>query len=118
MDPDDLADPEVRDVDWAALFARLPEGWSEVEHDGVRWGASRTVQVGGRSQKVWAEELGGGRHVSANLYAVGSGATARVEVRPCEMPAAVVRDFLAGLEVVLPRAAARGSGPDRPRPLG
>lgn len=76
-----------------AHFERLPEGWSEVEHDGAWWGASRTVQLGGRSQKVYAEELGGEGRVSANLYLVGD----RAELRPCEMPAEVVLDFLRDL---------------------
>ncbi|CAB4698669.1 MAG: peptide methionine sulfoxide reductase [Actinobacteria bacterium] len=79
--------------DPAALFARVPLGHTVVVYDGRRWGLTRTTQVGGRSQKVWAEELGGTGTISANLYSVeGEGDT----FRPCEMPAATVLDFLAG----------------------
>lgn len=80
----------------ADLFARLPVGHSVVEHDGCRWRAVRSVQVGGRSQKVFAEELGGTGIVSANLYLVGT----REELRPCEMPAEAVLDFLRELRTL------------------
>jgi peptide-methionine (S)-S-oxide reductase len=74
------------------LFERLPEGWSEVEYDGRRYGVTRTVRVGGRQQSVYAEELGGTDVISANLYLPDRGDEA---FRPCEMPAAKVRSFLA-----------------------
>jgi len=80
----------------ADLFGRLPLGHCVVEYDGRRWSAVRSVQVGGRSQKVFAEELGGTDIVSANLYLVGDGQ----ELRPCEMSADKVVDFLRGLREV------------------
>lgn len=80
----------------AELFARLPVGHSVVEQGGRRWSAVRSVQVGGRSQKVFASELGGPDIVSANLYLVGDAE----ELRPCEMPAARVLDFLGQLRVL------------------
>ena len=76
------------------LFERLPEGWSEVEYAGRRYGVTRTVRVGGRQQSVYAEELGGSDVVSANLYLPDGGDEA---FRPCEMPAAKVRAFLEGM---------------------
>lgn len=76
------------------LFERLPVGWSVVEYDGRRYGVTRTVLAGGRSEKVLAEALDGSDLVSANLY--------RVEgedlFKPCEMPAGKVLDFLRGFE--------------------
>jgi hypothetical protein len=67
-----------------------------VLYSGSRWGVTRSLAVGGRSQAVYAEQLGGRDVVSANLYLVGGHA----ELRPCEMPAAKVVDFLAGFEPV------------------
>ncbi|TIC82945.1 hypothetical protein [Nocardioides sp. GY 10127] len=75
------------------LLARLPLGASEVRYRGARWSVTRTSLLGGRSQKVLAHELGGTGLVSANLY-VGEDGLERF--RPCEMPAEVVLDFLAG----------------------
>lgn len=82
----------LRDGDVAALLAQLPVGSSDVLYRGRRWSVTRTVQQGGRVEKVWAEELGGRGVVSANLYRTGDGD----RFRPCEMPAEVVLDFLHG----------------------
>lgn len=73
----------------AALFERVPLGWSEVTWAGRRYGVTRSVHAGGRSLKVYAEQLGGPDVVSANLYLSGA-----EELRPCEMPAAKVLAFL------------------------
>ncbi|WP_206422610.1 hypothetical protein [Nocardioides pantholopis] len=83
-------------TDPGEFVARLPLGWSEVEYAGRRYGLSRTVQVGGRSEKVYAEELGGSDVVSANLYRPRQGPAV---LRPCEMSAAKVTSFLAGLRL-------------------
>ncbi len=90
------------DVDPSTLFERLPVGWSEVQHEGRRFGVTRSIHAGGRSESVYAEELGGPGVVSANLYRVGD----RAQLRPCEMPADIVLDFLSRLRVV-----PRGSRP-------
>jgi peptide-methionine (S)-S-oxide reductase len=90
----------------AELFARLPVGHSLVEHGGRRWRAVRSVQVDGRSQKVFAEQLGGTGVVSANLYLVGD----REELRPCEMPADAVLDFLRGVRTLPWAAVSAGWG--------
>ncbi|MDN4160833.1 peptide methionine sulfoxide reductase [Nocardioides abyssi] len=79
-------------VDLVALLERLPEGWSEVTYAGRRWGVTRVVRVGGRQQSVYAEDLAGTDVVSANLYLTTTGPT----LRPCEMPADVVLEFLVG----------------------
>ena len=51
--------------------------------------------VAGRVEKVYAEELGGTGVVSANLYLPRAAADPSDEqLRPCEMPAADVLDFL------------------------
>ncbi len=74
----------------AARLARLPVGTSYVRYRGRRWVAVRSVAAGGRVERLWAEELGGRAFVSANLYLTGDGE----RLRPCEMPEAVVLDFL------------------------
>jgi hypothetical protein len=77
-----------------ALVARVPEGWTAVTYAGRRWGLTRTTHVDGRSVSVYAEELGGPDVVSANVFRLSGGA----ELRPCEMPAATVLEFLEGWE--------------------
>jgi hypothetical protein len=77
-----------------ALVARVPEGWTAVTYAGRRWGLTRTTHVDGRSVSVYAEELGGPEVVSANVLRLSGGA----ELRPCEMPAATVLEFLEGWE--------------------
>lgn len=57
---------------------------------------TRSVAAEGRAVSVYAEELGGQDVVSANLYLTADGQ----QLRPCEMPAAKVIDFLGGLEPV------------------
>src|SRR3954453_14647104 len=79
--------------DLAALFARVPEGWSQVDYDGRRWGVPRTVHGDGRSESILAEELGGTDLVSANLYRLTDNAV----LKPCEMASEKVLDFLEGL---------------------
>ncbi|HEX4430723.1 MAG TPA: peptide methionine sulfoxide reductase [Frankiaceae bacterium] len=82
--------------DYAALFDRVPVGWSEVRYKGRRYGLTRSVAAAGRAMAVYAEELGGRDIVSANLYLTAGGS----ELRACEMPSAKVIDFLAGFEPV------------------
>jgi len=78
--------------DLSALFARVPQGWSQVEYDGRSWGVTRTVHGDGRSESIFAEELGGTDVVSANLYRLDGDAV----LKPCEMPEAKVLAFLEG----------------------
>lgn len=77
-------------TDLAHLFERLPPGWSLMTYAGHRWGVTRSVQVGGRTESVYAEQLGGEEIVSANLYRLAAGAV----LKPCEMPAERVLAFL------------------------
>lgn len=84
----------VETNDYAALFNRVPAGWSEVTFEGRRYGVTRSAAADGRALSVYAEELGGRDVVSANLYLTADGP----QLRPCEMPATKVIDFLAGFE--------------------
>jgi hypothetical protein len=72
------------------LVGRVPEGWSVVEYDGRRYGLTRVTRAGGKSTSVFAEELGGSDVVSANVYRTSAGQL----LKPCEMPAEKVLDFL------------------------
>lgn len=81
-------------ADYAALFERVPVGWSEVTYAGRRYGVTRSVAAGGRAWAVYAEELGGSDVVSANLYLTAGGP----QLKPCEMPEAKVVDFLTRLD--------------------
>lgn len=81
------------DPDLGELFERVPVGWSRVRVAGRRWAVTRSLHAGGRSESLYAEELGGGDVVSANLYRTSTAPA----LRPCEMPAAKVLDFLTGL---------------------
>lgn len=74
------------------LVARIPEGWTEVSYAGRRYGLSRTSRAHGRAVSLYARELGGTDTVSANLYARGD----EILLRPCEMPAEKVQEFLRG----------------------
>ena len=103
----------------AELLDRLPEGWTAVRYRGRRWGASHTRHAGGRVEKLYAEELGGTGVVSANLYLPGgSDGQDAEQLRPCEMPAADVLDFLRGWEPLTePPSGIPASAPARPRPV-
>jgi hypothetical protein len=88
--------PDILRDDYRALFDRLPVGWSEVFYAGRRYGVTRSVAAGGRALAIYAEELGGRDVISANLFLTAGGAL----LKPCEMPAAKVLDFLLGLEFI------------------
>jgi hypothetical protein len=79
-------------VELTELVDRVPEGWTLVEYDGRRWGLRRTTHVGGRSVSVFAEELSGTEVVSANVFRTSTGDL----LKPCEMPASIVLNFLNG----------------------
>ena len=78
----------------AALVAAVPEGWTRVRYQGRTYGLTRRTWAGGRSTNVLAEELGGPDVVSANVHRTSTAD----HLRPCEMPAAKVLDFLRGWE--------------------
>ncbi len=72
---------------------QIPRGYSQGEYSGRRWGTTLTEAAGGRRLKLFAEELGGSDFVSFNLYLTGDGIP---RLKPCEMPAAKVVDFVLG----------------------
>lgn len=88
-------------MDIAALVERVPQGWTLVEHDGRRYGLTRTDRAGGRGTTLYAEHLGGTDVISANVYRTAAGHL----LKPCEMPAADVIAFLEGWRPVAPDTA-------------
>ena len=78
----------------AALVEALPEGWTRVVYAGRPYGLTRHTRAGGRVVNVLAEELGGPDRVSANIHRTASAD----HLRPCEMPADKVLEFLRGWE--------------------
>ncbi|MCG6885295.1 MAG: hypothetical protein LJE62_16220 [Silicimonas sp.] len=80
---------------FVAAFDRLPAGGYGGTYRGKRYRVTKTVMVTGRSQKLEAEELGGNDYISFNLYRLAGGESL---LKPCEMPAEKVVDFVMGLE--------------------
>ena len=68
-----------------------PQGYFTASFRGRRYGVSNTSHAGGRSRKLYAEELGGTDFVSLNLYEPDHGEPA---LRPCEIPVGKVIDFV------------------------
>lgn len=75
----------------------VPEGYSEGCYRGRRYGATLKVSADGQRMTFYAEDLGGKNIISFNLYILKSGAS----LRPCEMTAEKVIEFVLGYE---PRA--------------
>jgi len=74
----------------------LPSGYFKAHYQGVPYGVTVERLAGGRQVKLYGEALGGSDHVSFNLYLPRSG---KVLLKPCEMPAQKVIDFVLGVKV-------------------
>lgn len=72
-------------------FDRLPLGYSEGLYRGRRYGVTVRVSADGRRSWLYGEALGGGDHVSCNLYRLAG----RALLKPCEMSPDKVIDFVA-----------------------
>lgn len=77
-------------------FDALPAGGYGATYQGKRYRLIKSVLVSGRSQKLEAEELGGPDYISFNLYRLASG---EALLKPCEMPADKVIDFVMNVAV-------------------
>ncbi|MEM7508364.1 MAG: hypothetical protein AAF415_16650 [Pseudomonadota bacterium] len=77
-------------------LAALPDGYFQADFAGRHYGVVKRVFNAGRSVKLVGRELGGTDYISLNLYALADG---RHLLKPCEMPAGKVVDFVAGLKV-------------------
>lgn len=88
-----MTDPRAEAV--ADRLATLPLGAFRGRSLGRDWLVMRTVYARGGSEKLVGRALDGGDYISLNLYRLASGP----RLKPCEMPAAKVADFLADLTV-------------------
>lgn len=75
-------------------FDALPTSGFYGVFRGKRYSVMRQDFSDGKSQKLVARELGGTDYISLNLYRLEGGAA----LRPCEMPAAKVVDFVLELK--------------------
>lgn len=87
-----MSDLEV----FVAAFDHLPSGVYGGSYDGKRYRIAKATLVSGRSQKLEAEELGGSDYISFNLCRLASG---ECLLKPCEMPAEKVMDFVLSVVV-------------------
>lgn len=80
----------ARDQELDTLIGAIPEGWSRVRIAGRNWGVTRATRAGGKVISVDAERLGDSEQLGANVWITSEGAT----LRPCEVPAEKVMQFL------------------------
>ena len=81
------------DKQFISAFRTLPRGSSEGLYEGRKYGL--TIRYGRDDRQAWlyAEELGGNNHISCNIYFLKGNNT---RLKPCEMPAQKVIDFVLG----------------------
>ncbi|MEO1537364.1 MAG: hypothetical protein AAFR73_06505 [Pseudomonadota bacterium] len=79
-----------------AAFDQLPVGGYGATFNGSRYRVTKAIMATGRSQKLEAEELGGTDYISFNLYRLASG---EILLKPCEMPAEKVIEFVMNVTV-------------------
>ncbi len=73
----------------------LPNGYSTGTFQQRTYGVTSSSSADGRRYKLYAEELGGDDFVSLNVYLPTNGAPL---LKPCEMPAEKVIDFVLGYQ--------------------
>lgn len=91
MIADDCASP------FLARLQGLPSGYGEGWFRRRRFGVTVTWSDDRRRCWLYGEELGGEDRISFNLYLLRDG---RMELRPCEMPAEKVIDFVLDYEPI------------------
>jgi peptide-methionine (S)-S-oxide reductase len=75
---------------------KLAVGYSIVRYQNKNCGVIRTDYNNGRSQKIFAQELGGKNFISLNYYLTQKGE----RLKPCEMPEKKVIDFLNSYQIL------------------
>lgn len=78
---------------FSVALAALPTGTFTGVAAGRRYVVTKSEFSGGKSVKLVAEELGGTDYISLNWYDLAAGA----QLRPCEMSASKVTDFVLAL---------------------
>lgn len=102
--------PGVMDA-FLARLAALPTGYSAGTCRDRRYGLTVGASADGRRRWLFAEELGGSDRISGNLYRLANG---RALLKPCEMPAGKVVDFVLGFRPDDPAAKRRRDGERAP----
>ncbi len=74
---------------------KIPEGYSLGIYNHKKYGISKETFTNGKSFKIFANELGGTDFVSLNYYKTKDNGL----LKPCEMPAEKVIDFLKKIEI-------------------
>ncbi|MEO1014858.1 MAG: hypothetical protein AAFX08_06665 [Pseudomonadota bacterium] len=74
-------------------FLSMPNGYTKGRYRGRTYGVTVEISADGHRRKLFAEELGGGDHVSFNLYLLDGKPP---QLKPCEMPTQKVIDFVEG----------------------
>lgn len=82
---DGSPDPEL-----GTLLKSIPEGWTRAEVDGQTWGVTRVTHAGGKVISINAERLRDTEQLGANVWITSDGPI----LRPCEVPAGKVMQFL------------------------
>jgi len=82
-------------VSWIEKLRNFPEGASECRYHGKKYLMRKETRLDGRLIKLYSEELGGRDFVSLNCYIVKG----KTLLKPCEMPAEKVMDFIEKAEV-------------------
>ena len=73
-----------------SIIQAIPEGYSEGWYKHAKYGITKQTFNQGKSYKIYAKQLKGTNFISLNYYLTSSKAL----LKPCEMPAAKVIDFL------------------------
>ncbi|MBK1834472.1 hypothetical protein [Roseibacillus ishigakijimensis] len=89
-----LMHPDCPLADFTAKLARIPLGSSTGWAHGRRYLLTRLQVAGGGGEKLIGEAADGSDYISLNLYHLRKGKL----LRPCEMSARKVIDFVQGLE--------------------
>lgn len=82
--------PEPEQQELEQLLTTIPEGWSRIEIHGQVWGVTRATHTGDKIISLTAERLDDTDQLGANVWLTSKGPV----LRPCEVPAATVMQFL------------------------
>lgn len=88
-----MSDTASLSAGFGTCLGSLPDGYSQGDFQGQRWGVTVRRGLDGRRLWLYGEELGGKDIVSFNLY---SGVGNRPLLKPCEMSSAKVVEFVLG----------------------
>lgn len=83
----------MESAEFEGALAAFPEGYSEGIYKDRRYGVTLRRSDDGRRNSLFARELAGTDIVSFNLYRPVKGSAS---LKPCEMSAEKVRDFVLG----------------------